>query len=233
MKRVEYKLAGMGRHKDVERRRALLEGCCAYAEERGLFGLTLRPLAERLETSTRNLLHHFGSRENLIAEIVDRTLVTHLAASRELLLRIRDLSVDESSPSVTAAHVTSVISQGLEMAWVDAHTPGGRRRTAMFFEIYTAATRDPELQQTFLVPVVTEWLDPMAAAIEAAGASPGAARSVASRILAAHRGLLLEDLALGCNVATDAAHRDAVLTVRAEIFRATSSDLHEVHDAAK
>ncbi|MFD0451550.1 TetR/AcrR family transcriptional regulator [Rhodococcus aetherivorans] len=82
MKQVEYKLAGMGRHKDVERRRALLEGCCAYAEEQGLFGLTLRPLADRLETSTRNLLHHFGSRENLIVEIVDRTLVTHLTASR-------------------------------------------------------------------------------------------------------------------------------------------------------
>ncbi|KOS57805.1 TetR family transcriptional regulator [Rhodococcus rhodochrous KG-21] len=103
----------------------------------------------------------------------------------------------------------------------------------MFFEIYTAATRDPELQRTFLVPVVTEWLDPMAAAIETAGASPGAARSVASRILAAHRGLLLEDLALGCNVATDAAHRDAVLAVRVEISRATSPDEHEVHDAAR
>ncbi len=229
MKRVEYKLAGMGRHKDVERRRALLEGCCSYAEEHGLFGLTLRPLADRLDTSTRNLLHHFGSRESLIAEIVDRTLVTHLAASRELLLRIRDLPAGESSPSVTAAHVTAVISQGLELAWAEAHTPDGRRRTAMFFEIYTAATRDPELQQTFLVPVVTEWLDPMAAAIEAAGA----ARSVASRILAVHRGLLLEDLALGCNVATDAAHRDAVLAIRTEISRATSSDEEGVRDPAE
>ncbi|MGX4709578.1 MULTISPECIES: TetR family transcriptional regulator [Rhodococcus] len=119
------------------------------------------------------------------------------------------------------------------MAWAEAHTPDGRRRTAMFFEIYTAATRDPELQQTFLVPVVTEWLDPMAAAIEAAGAAPGAARSVASRILAVHRGLLLEDLALGCNVATDAAHRDAVLTIRTEISRATSSDEEGVRDPAE
>ncbi|MBF6487589.1 TetR/AcrR family transcriptional regulator [Nocardia otitidiscaviarum] len=205
----------MGRPKDAERRRELLDGCRDYADEHGLFGLTLRPLADHLGTSTRNLLHHFGSREALITEIVDRTLDDYLTIFRQLLSRIREFSTDLPP---TAEHVATVVAEGLDYAWAQAHLPEGRRRTAMFFEIYTAATRDPDLRRRFLDPVVTEWLNPLAAALATAGTPPETARSLASRILAVHRGLLLEYLALGDDPVTEAAHRDAVRAARSDIL---------------
>jgi len=205
----------MGRHKDAARYEDLLDGCTAYAEENGLFTLTLRPLAEHLGTSTRNLLHHFGSREALIETVVERVRASYLDLSREMISRIRLAAVERGSePDVVA----DVVAEGLNVAWAQALTSPGRRRIALFFEIYSAAVRDPRLCESFLVPVVDEWVTPMAEAIEGIGASPAAARSVAARIVAVHRGLLLETLALGPNPGTDNAHVDAVLAARAEIL---------------
>ena len=51
----------MGRPRDDARRKELLTAAVRYTQQHGLFGLTLRPLADELGTSTRNLLHHFGS----------------------------------------------------------------------------------------------------------------------------------------------------------------------------
>ncbi|AWK72509.1 TetR family transcriptional regulator [Rhodococcus oxybenzonivorans] len=210
----------MGRHKDAARYRELLDGCTAYAEEHGLFGLTLRPLAEDLGTSTRNLLHHFGSREVLIDAVVDRVRASYLDMSRELISRIRCLAAESEQRSGPEA-VADVIAEGLNLAWAEASAPSGRRRIALFFEIYSAAARDPGLCESFLRPAVDEWLTPMADAIERAGAPPRAARSIAARIVAVHRGLLLEYLALGPNAATQSAHDDAVVAARAEILAGT------------
>jgi len=59
----------------VTRRDELAEGACDYVLERGLIGLSLRPLAAALGTSDRMLLYHFGTREALIAEVLRRSSV--------------------------------------------------------------------------------------------------------------------------------------------------------------
>ncbi|MGW0024941.1 TetR/AcrR family transcriptional regulator [Rhodococcus sp. NPDC003383] len=203
----------MGRPKNDARRRELLAASVRYAQERGLFGLTLRPLADELGTSTRNLLHHFGSREELISRIVDEVLTGQLEASRTLLSRIRTLA--PASAAATPTGVADVIADGLELAWTQGTTPEGRTRMAMFFEIYAAAARDDDLHARFVVPVVAEWVVPMAQALEAAGVAD--ARSLAHRILAVHRGLLLQATVSGPTPEIEIAHRDAVAAIRNEI----------------
>lgn len=203
----------MGRPKDDARRRELLAASVRYAQAQGLFGLTLRPLAEELGTSTRNLLHHFGSREALISRIVDEVLTSQLEASRTLLFHIRTLR--PASAGLSPAAVADVIADGLELAWTQGTTPEGRSRMTMFFEIYAAAARDDDLHARFVVPVISEWVNPMAQALEEAGVAN--ARSLAHRVLALHRGLLLQATVTGLTPEIAGAHKDAVATIRNEI----------------
>jgi AcrR family transcriptional regulator len=50
----------------------LLQKCLAYFLKHGVANLSLRPLAAAAGTSARMLLHHFGSKERLIATVMDR-----------------------------------------------------------------------------------------------------------------------------------------------------------------
>lgn len=203
----------MGRPKNDARRRELLAACIRYAQERGLFSLTLRPLADELGTSTRNLLHYFGTREDLILEIIDAVVAEQLDDSRALLSRIRTSGPETTDPS--PAVVADVIADGLELSWAHTTSAEGRTRMAMFFEIYAAAMRDKDLQARFVDPVIDEWVAPMTQALEQAGVTN--ALSLAHRVLAVHRGLLLEATTTGLSPEIAAAHAEAVDRVRNEI----------------
>lgn len=64
------------------RRDALLSACTDHVLAEGLIGLSLRPLAAAVGTSDRMLIYHFGSRDGLVAAIVDESTnrsVAHLA----------------------------------------------------------------------------------------------------------------------------------------------------------
>ena len=55
------------------RRDALLAACTDHVLAEGLIGLSLRPLAAAVGTSDRMLIYHFGSRDGLVAAIVDES----------------------------------------------------------------------------------------------------------------------------------------------------------------
>src|SRR5690348_7958382 len=60
-----------GRRARHERhRKDLLDAALTYIFEHGLADLSLRPLAEALGISHRTLLYHFGSKEQLIVEVL-------------------------------------------------------------------------------------------------------------------------------------------------------------------
>src|ERR1043166_4434888 len=72
----------MARPPDPERRARTLARAADYVLERGLEGLSLRPLAAALGTSTRMLLYDFESKEKLVDEVlaeIRRRLVERLA----------------------------------------------------------------------------------------------------------------------------------------------------------
>lgn len=56
-----------------DRREGLAEGATDYVLAHGIAGLSLRPLAAALGTSDRMLLYHFGSKDVLVAEVIERS----------------------------------------------------------------------------------------------------------------------------------------------------------------
>lgn len=83
--------------KGTERREAWTEVATDYVLERGLIGLSLRPLAAELGTSDRMLLYHFGSKDQLVADVLrasnDRSVadVAALPPSADLRSAVLDL----------------------------------------------------------------------------------------------------------------------------------------------
>lgn len=62
----------------------MLERAADRILERGLIGVTLRPLAAAIGTSDRMLLYHFGSRDALISAVVDKVSNRSMAAIQAL-----------------------------------------------------------------------------------------------------------------------------------------------------
>jgi AcrR family transcriptional regulator len=60
----------MGKKPDPRIKAQLIERIAAYLLQHGVQDLSLRPLAEALDTTARMLLYHFGSREQLIVEVL-------------------------------------------------------------------------------------------------------------------------------------------------------------------
>src|ERR1041384_5590891 len=65
----------------------LLQDCLAYFLREGVANLSLRPLAAAVGTSARMLLHYFGSKEALIAEVMGQVQTRLQDAFKELLTR--------------------------------------------------------------------------------------------------------------------------------------------------
>jgi AcrR family transcriptional regulator len=64
----------MARTPDLERRQELLDRIVVYLAENGLAQATLRPMAASLDVSINRLVHHFGSKEELLAAALQRSI---------------------------------------------------------------------------------------------------------------------------------------------------------------
>jgi AcrR family transcriptional regulator len=136
----------MARPPDPRRRQELLEGAVDYVIDNGIADLSLRPLAEALGTQAPVLLHHFGSKEELVQEIL-----------RGVRHRVR--AIGRSAEAET--HRSGL---GVVWAWVSdpAHAPLMR----LFFETYALALRQPDRYSDFLGHSVRDWLDEPLAAVD-------------------------------------------------------------------
>jgi AcrR family transcriptional regulator len=123
----------MGRTADPEIRRELLERAVDYVFENGLTDLSLRPLAGALGVSAGALLYHFGSKEQLLIDIIAAGRVRQQA----LIEDVDDLAV----------------------AWKILSAPRWMPAARLFFEVYTLAMRDPQRFPGFLESAVDDWLD--------------------------------------------------------------------------
>ena len=72
----------MARTPDLERRQELLDRIVRYLAEHGLAQATLRPMAATLDVSINRLVHHFGSKEELLAAAVARGIEQQLAVQQ-------------------------------------------------------------------------------------------------------------------------------------------------------
>jgi AcrR family transcriptional regulator len=166
----------VGRPVDHARRQDLLDAAVDYAIANGIADLSLRPMAKALGTQAPVLLHHFGSKEQLLSLILNGV--------RD---RLRALGTQAEAADHRA---------GLAAVWAWASSPEQDPFLRLFFESYALALRHPDRYPDFLDTVVQDWLDEPMAAVDQVSATIA---------IAAIRGLLLDLLATGQRDRVDAA----------------------------
>ena len=173
---------------DGDRRARLVDAAVDHVAAHGIADLTLRRLGAAIGVSHRMLIHYFGSKEQLLVEIVR----TSEQRQRDLLSQLR------LEPGLSPADAARALWRQL----TDPRLAGQER---LFFEMCGQALQGRPEAAPVLDGLVTDWLEPLVAAEIEAGAEPAAARSRARLGLATVRGLLLDLLATGDRPGVDAA----------------------------
>jgi AcrR family transcriptional regulator len=166
----------------TDRRDDLLRRVVKAAAEGGLARRSLRDLAAQVGTSHRMLIHHFGSREGLLAAVVE-------AVERDQNARLGELPEDAA--------------EAIRVSWRRTSVPSLWPIERLFFECYArGAQGEPPFDR--LVPaLVDQTLAAVATRADVAGNDEG--RAAARLGLAVIRGLLLDLVATGDRKATDRA----------------------------
>lgn len=162
----------MSRPVDQDRPEELRAAILGYLLEHGLADLSLRPLAKAIGSSPRGLLYHFGSKEQMVAEVL-ADLRAHQRSAFEEMVR-------------------STFSQECREVWEHMSSPESEPLFRLFFEVYGIALRHPQLYRDFLSSTVEDWLNFIAEPIEREGCDADDARAVATLVLAALRGFMLD-----------------------------------------
>ncbi|MFD7499303.1 TetR/AcrR family transcriptional regulator [Streptomyces sp. NPDC059832] len=173
------------------RRQELLEAAYAYALRSGLGELSLRPLAEEIQSSPRVLLYLFGSKEGLIRSLLAR-------ARADELSHIQQLTGSQDEPE----GLQSVACELWRWLSADAH----RGLLTLWVESYARSLIDPDGPWAdFARDTVSDWLALLAAGQPAALRDTEAALTQRTLVLAVLRGALLDLLATGDATRTTAA----------------------------
>jgi len=177
-----------GRGADGDRRAHLVDAAVDHVAAHGIADLSLRKLGAAIGVSHRMLIHYFGSKEQLLVEIVR----VSEQRQRDLLSRLR------LDPGLAPADAARSL-------WRQLADPRLAAQERLFFEIYGQALRGRPEAVPVLEGLVTDWLEPLVAAEVDAGTDPASARARARLGLATVRGLLLDLLATGDREGVDAA----------------------------
>jgi AcrR family transcriptional regulator len=163
----------------MSRRPELLDALIETFAAGGIGGRSLRDIAEAVGTSHRMLIHHFGSRDELLLAIVEEVERRQAATLAEL-------------PHDPAAAVAAM--------WADLRRPELWPFERLFFECYARAAQGEEPFARLVPAAVDGWLADVDA--HAGGAADPAMVRLG---LAVTRGLLLDLVATGDVAGVDAA----------------------------
>jgi AcrR family transcriptional regulator len=116
-----------GRPVDYQRRAELLDALVDYAIERGFSELSWRPIACALGVSPTTLVHHFGSKEQMIEAILGRLRERMFAATAGRAGEQPDLATAARAvwDRVSDPRQSAVVLRGLRAS---APGPGAVRR---------------------------------------------------------------------------------------------------------
>jgi AcrR family transcriptional regulator len=189
------------RARHAGRRPELLGRAADHLLAHGLSDVSLRPLAAAMGVSHRAVLHHFGSKEELLVEAVTE-------------VRRREQQRLRTAGEPAGASVGDVLRAVWRRITAPEHLPYAR----LHFELQAAAGRRPELYGRFLDDLVASWVEVVAARLTGRGLPPDDARAVATFAYATVRGLQLDLLATGDRGRVDAAFAEleAALLTRLE-----------------
>jgi AcrR family transcriptional regulator len=119
----------MGRLVDVRRRTELLDGVVAYLAERGIADVSLRPMAKSLGVSVNALVHHFGTKDEIVVAALHRAVDVQDQVQARWTARSPGLSQADLLRrwwrwiNSSAANL-AMVRLGIEAAALDATTTG-------------------------------------------------------------------------------------------------------------
>ena len=181
----------MTRQPDPLRKSEILDALVDYAFEHGLSDLSLRPLADALNTSPRMLLYHFGSKEQLLVETVEAS------RQRQYAMLERWLADETASFDIV-----------LRRFWVWVTSPDTRNYLRLFFEIFGLSVQERPGFEAFARTAVADPLAFFERGFLAATHDPREAARKTTLFVATFRGLLMDLLATGDTPRIDAAFED-------------------------
>ena len=169
----------MARTPDPRRRRQLLDALVDEFATGGVGHRSLREVAEAVGTSHRMLLHHFGSKEDLLVAIVEE-------------VERRQMTVLPDLPTEPADNFAAM--------WSDVSRPELRQAERLFFECYARASQGEKPFDRMVPGAVNGWLDEVDAV-----ADVPVDRAFARLGMAVVRGLLLDLVATDDDAGVQAA----------------------------
>src|ERR1700691_1391035 len=172
----------MGRHRDLERRAELLDEVVRYLGRHGVAGVSLRPVARALGVSVNALVHHFGSKDDLVVAALRRAAEIQRGVEGRWRRQVPHISIAELQRrwwrwiNRSPEHL-ALVRLGLEAATLDATVSG--------------LPGDVRAEQ------ISFWREDIAAGLIADGINPEDAEREASLAKATFTGLVLDLLATG------------------------------------
>ena len=168
---------------------ALLQRAIAHFAAHGVGDTSLRALAQAIGTSHRMLIYHFGSREGLLAAVVDAVE----SGARETLVRMVDEASADPDPVEAGLRYWRLVTE-------DALIYG-----PLFFELSSHAMLGLPHASELRSRLVTTWLDALVVMWRSRDVPARQARTQARLDLAVARGLLHDLLLTGDRRGVDAA----------------------------
>lgn len=127
----------MGRRNvSSERREEILDAFSEVANERGLADTSLRQIAARVGVTVPLLLHHFGSRDEIVEALFDRVMTNF---GMRLIPHLEDLHNDECGEKL------------VRFLFGGAFTRMVQNGDALFADVIGEANRNAELRKQFRV----------------------------------------------------------------------------------
>lgn len=163
------------------RKPQLLAAAAEYVLEHGVGDLSLRPLAQALGVTHATLIRHFGSKEELLGEVVEHLRSGVLADM---------VAAEKLNPNTSAADL-------LRTFWRRLDEPTERRQFLLLAEIYGLALRDHDRYGHVLECTVHDFVAPIQEKLISDGVLPSRAPALATALLAQIRGLQFDLAATG------------------------------------
>lgn len=169
------------RARHAHRRGELVRAATDYVAAHGFEDLSMRPLAAGIGISHATLIHHFGSKDALLAEIL------HELRERDRLL------IAAQADRLAEAPIGDVLRE----TWRRLSAPALRPYWRLVFQAYGLAVADAERYARFLDGAATDWVDVSAGLLARAGCPPERCAPLATLVVGAFRGILLDLLVTG------------------------------------
>ena len=182
----------------------MLDAVVAELTQNGIGDRSLRDIAAAVGTSHRMLIHHFGSRQGLLTEVV-----RSVEAEQRTFLGALDV------PPADA----------MVVMWQRLSDPSLWPAERLFYECYARASRGEEPYAALLPGLVDDWLDRTVGLDPRSGAATTEAeraqlRAQARLGLAVFRGLLLDLIGTEDRAGVDAAFTEFRALVERDLARA-------------